>query len=177
MGFAFGTNARVCLNGSSVIAWLFYMESNPSEVEIFAYTHISFIYLQQFSRNSITYAASQTASVDFAAKIVAQPGKEALAQGALQFFIGGGSMLGVGLGGWIQDRWGPVVMYRVSALVVVGGTSIFALTIWIIRAGVGRNIWAFRGRHHVIPQEDVIESRDHSGSDVEMIDQIVKEVE
>lgn len=45
-------------------------------------------------------------------------GKEATGQGFLQFFVGIGSVLGLVLGGYAEDYYGPRVMYRISAGVV-----------------------------------------------------------
>mmetsp|Transcript_26796 Transcript_26796/g.63900 ORF Transcript_26796/g.63900 Transcript_26796/m.63900 type:complete len:432 (+) Transcript_26796:463-1758(+) len=124
--------------------------------------------------HGVTYATSQTASVDFAANMVSQSGSEALAQGALQFFSGGGSVLGVGFGGWMQEKWGPVTMYRGSALVVIIGATILGSTL-NIRTRMGRGVSAIWIRHHAIPQEDQDDEtyRDTSSlSDVEMVDQM-----
>lgn len=107
--------------------------------------------------------------------MVSQSGSEALAQGALQFFIGGGSVLGLGFGGWIQERWGPVAMYRGSAVVVIIGVTVLGSSLKI-RERIRRGMLASRIRHYVIPQEDwdnVTHNQISSLSSVEMVDQMV----
>jgi MFS family permease len=75
--------------------------------------------------HGVTYACSQTATVDFATKLIPESGKEATGQGLLQFFTGVGSVLGLLLGGWMDDVYGPRWMYRVSAIIVSIGSCIF----------------------------------------------------
>lgn len=113
--------------------------------------------------HGVTYAASQTASVDFAANLISEPGKEALGQGVLQFFIGGGSVIGLGVGGWLQEQYGPRVMYRVSALVVLLGAIVLGVTVLGKKGGS-----VFEARHHTLPQEEDVVS-DMENSNVEMV--------
>lgn len=79
--------------------------------------------------HGVTYACSQTAAVDFAAKLIPESGREATGQGLLQFFTGVGSVLGLMLGGWMDDAYGPRWMYRVSAIFVSIGSCIFGGTL------------------------------------------------
>jgi MFS family permease len=75
--------------------------------------------------HGVTYACSQTAAVEFATRLIPEPGKEATGQGLLQFFTGVGSVFGLMLGGWMDDVYGPRWMYRVAAVIVLIGSCVF----------------------------------------------------
>jgi Na+/melibiose symporter-like transporter len=75
--------------------------------------------------HGVTYGCSATAGVDFMSSMV-PPGYEASGQGLLQVFVGTGSILGLLMGGWVEETLGPRIMYRIAATVVLIGSSIFA---------------------------------------------------
>ena len=83
--------------------------------------------------HGITYACSQTASVDTAAKSMPK-GYEATGQSFMYFARGLGSCMGLWLGGKAMDNLGPRIMYRVSSLVTFVGSGIFALVLFWQRA-------------------------------------------
>jgi hypothetical protein len=106
--------------------------------------------------HGVTYACSQSSGVDFASKLIPEPGMEATGQGLLQFFVGAGSAFGLMLGGILEDQYGPHLMYRVFAAIVLVGNAIFAAS--VIRGGrlggKGNEEWKRKMRHQVIPQEE-----------------------
>ena len=107
--------------------------------------------------HGVTYACSQSSGVDFASKLIPEPGMEATGQGLLQFFVGAGSALGLFFGGILEDAYGPNVMYRIFAFVVFVGNAIFAIS--LIRSGrlsddKGKEEWKNKIRHQALPQEE-----------------------
>ena len=80
--------------------------------------------------HGVTYACSKTSAVEFAAKLTPK-GYEASVQGLLSMMLGIGSVVGLSLGGWIEDSLGPVVLYRSYAGIVAVGLAIFYVTIFV----------------------------------------------
>jgi Na+/melibiose symporter-like transporter len=101
--------------------------------------------------HGVTYACSQSAGVDFASKLIPDPGMEASGQGFLQFFVGGGSAVGLLLGGFLEETLGPKEMYRVSSVIVFFGSLVFAVPLIFHRNKGG---WDKRIKHHAVPQDD-----------------------
>jgi predicted MFS family arabinose efflux permease len=89
--------------------------------------HIAYVLILE-PLHGITYACGQTASVDMAAKCMPK-GYEATGQSLISVVRGFGSFLGVWLGGWAMDKWGPRLMYRGSSFVVLVGASVFGLAL------------------------------------------------
>jgi MFS family permease len=89
--------------------------------------------------HGVTYACSQAASVDMAARctrlakasssssLTSESELDATGQGLVSAVRGVGSLVGLSLGGWAMDRLGPRLMYRCSAGFVFVGTVIFAV--------------------------------------------------
>jgi MFS family permease len=84
-------------------------------------------------------------------------GTEATGQGFLQFFVGVGSVLGLEFGGFLQDTLGPRTMYRISALVVMMGCTIFVAVAIPLR----KRLWLAVARHQAIPQTEDIDDDDN----------------
>jgi len=80
--------------------------------------------------HGVTYGCSKLSSVEFAAKITPR-GYEASGQGILSLLIGIGSVVGLSLGGWIEEVHGPVTLYRSYAGIVGFGLLSFYLAIII----------------------------------------------
>jgi hypothetical protein len=78
--------------------------------------------------HGVTYACSKTSSVEFAARI-SPTGYESSSQGLISLIFGLGSVVGVSLGGWIEEALGPEVLYRSYAGIVTIGLVIFYVTI------------------------------------------------
>lgn len=77
--------------------------------------------------HGVTYACSKTASVDFAS--ASSPhGYEVTGQGIMSMLQGFGLILGLVVGGWVEDTFSAVVLYRSYALVVTIGLIIFYMT-------------------------------------------------
>jgi MFS family permease len=76
--------------------------------------------------HGVTYACSQTAVVEYVAERMPR-GAEASGQGIVNFVRGIGSVIGLCLGGVIQDTLGPRVLYRLFAFTITIGMSIFTL--------------------------------------------------
>lgn len=72
----------------------------------------------------VTYGCSKLSSVEFAAKITPK-GYEASGQGILSLLLGIGSVVGLTLGGWIEEIHGPVILYRSYAGIVCIGLLSF----------------------------------------------------
>jgi Na+/melibiose symporter-like transporter len=102
--------------------------------------------------HGVTYACSQSAGVDFASKLIPEPGMEASSQGFLQFFVGAGSAVGLLFGGFMEENFGPKTMYRVSSLVVLIGSLIFVGP--MIQNQSTNKEQSERIRHHALPQEE-----------------------
>lgn len=88
--------------------------------------HIAFVLLLE-PLHGVTYACSQTSSVDFVAQLMPK-GSEASGQGLLGAFKGLGSMAGLFLGGLLEEKLGPRVMYRILASIVTVGMVVFGIT-------------------------------------------------
>jgi MFS family permease len=80
--------------------------------------------------HGVTYACMAMASVELISSLT-PPGYAASGQSALQVLVGTGSVLGLFLGGYLQDELGPRLMYRISAMVVAMGCTLFVLALWI----------------------------------------------
>jgi hypothetical protein len=76
--------------------------------------------------HGVTYACSQTASVDTAARSM-PPGYEATGQSFMYVIRGMGSCIGLWLGGRAMDHLGPRLMYRASAAIALVGSLVFAV--------------------------------------------------
>jgi len=87
--------------------------------------HIAYV-LALEPLHGITYACSQTASVDTAAKSMPK-GYEATGQSLMSMTRGFGSCMGLWLGGKAMDHLGPRLMYRVSSGVCLLGSMVFAM--------------------------------------------------
>ena len=102
--------------------------------------------------HGVTYACSQSAGVDFASKLIPERGMEASGQGFLQFFVGGGSAVGLLLGGFLEEQYGPKEMYRISSIIVLTGSLIFTGPLVINRMRKER--WDQEMHHQPIPQDE-----------------------
>ncbi len=74
--------------------------------------------------HGVTYACTKTSTVDFAERITPK-GYEASGQGMISLILGLGSVVGLVLGGWIENDLGAVVLYRLYAGIVGLGLFIF----------------------------------------------------
>eukprot|EP00594_Rhizosolenia_setigera_P000888 CAMPEP_0178950610 /NCGR_PEP_ID=MMETSP0789-20121207/6751_1 /TAXON_ID=3005 /ORGANISM="Rhizosolenia setigera, Strain CCMP 1694" /LENGTH=643 /DNA_ID=CAMNT_0020631361 /DNA_START=26 /DNA_END=1958 /DNA_ORIENTATION=- len=79
--------------------------------------------------HGITYAFSQTGSVEFASRLM-PVGFEASGQGIMGIFRGLGSFLGLSVGGFIEQNYGSRIMYRGFAILIT-----FAILILYIPQG------------------------------------------
>jgi hypothetical protein len=125
--------------------------------------------------HGVTYACSQMAAVDFVATRMPL-GYESSGQGLVYLFRGMGSVLGLALGGWAEDEWGPRSMYRSSALFVTSGCLVLAGAVQ--RGGPSslsrehqqqqQGHQEFKSQHHVLPQTSYDEDDDlYTGNGVE----------
>ncbi|KAG7357046.1 major facilitator superfamily MFS_1 protein [Nitzschia inconspicua] len=105
--------------------------------------------------HGVTYACSQSAGVDFASKLIPEPGMEASSQGFLQFFVGAGSAVGLLFGGFLEETYGPKQMYRVSSIVVLMGSLMFLGPAFQNRRSTLEQ--DNRVGHHVVPQDDEVD--------------------
>lgn len=99
-------------------------------IRVFGYTlvpkeHMALILLFE-PLHGVTYACSKTAAVEFAARITPE-GREASGQGILSMLLGIGSVVGLSLGGWIEEAFGAKILYRSYALIVTIGLVIFSV--------------------------------------------------
>jgi hypothetical protein len=99
-------------------------------IRIIGYTiipdgHIFWVLLLE-PLHGVTYACSQTAAVEYVGERMPR-GAESSGQGIVNFIRGSGSVIGLCLGGVIQDKLGPRVMYRLFAFTITIGMSIFTL--------------------------------------------------
>ena len=97
-------------------------------IRIIGYTlipegHIVWLFLLE-SLHGVTYACSQAAAVEYVDSRM-PIGKEASGQGIVNLARGTGSVLGLFLGGILQDTYGPRTMYRIFAMTVTTGTLLF----------------------------------------------------
>jgi hypothetical protein len=70
--------------------------------------------------HGVSYALSQIGCVDYISSIVPE-GYEASGQGLLVLFRGSGAVLGLLLGGWAEEKFGPKVLYSGLASIVLIG--------------------------------------------------------
>lgn len=77
--------------------------------------------------HGITYGCAATSSVDYMARL-APKGYESTAQGLLSGLRGIGSIVGLSLGGWVDDAYGPKILYRTYASIVAIGLGLFLFT-------------------------------------------------
>lgn len=77
--------------------------------------------------HGVTYACSKTASVDFASSS-SPTGFESTGQGIMSTFQGLGIIIGLSLGGLIEDSFSAAILYRSYALVVGLGLVIFHMS-------------------------------------------------
>ena len=75
--------------------------------------------------HGVTFACATTAGVEVLSQLTPR-GSEGTAQSLLQLFVGTGAVLGLLFGGWAVEALGPRMMYRMAALVVLLGSSLFA---------------------------------------------------
>jgi hypothetical protein len=129
--------------------------------------------------HGVTYACSQMAAVDFVARRMPF-GYEASGQGLVYLFRGMGSVLGLALGGWAEDHWGPRSMYRSSALFVTCGCLVLLAVVAVPRGGLSsissrerhqqqqQGHQEFKAQHHILPETSYGEHDDtDTGNDVE----------
>jgi len=88
---------------------------------VFGYTliprnHIALVLLLE-PLHGVTYAFSQLSVVEFFARHT-PPGYEARGQGILSLVRGLASFIGLSVGGWSEQTYGPVIMYRGFATAV-----------------------------------------------------------
>jgi MFS family permease len=88
--------------------------------------------------HGVTYACSQTAVVDFVARHM-PVGAEATGQGLIYMFRGGGAILGLWIGGWVQGTLGARVLYRAAAVVVASGCGALWIAYRMLRENEERN--------------------------------------
>lgn len=85
---------------------------------------ISILFLEPL--HGVTYAFSQTSAVEFIDKFM-PPGSEARGQGIMNIFRGAGAFVGLSLGGWAEQTFGPRIMYRGFAIAVFVALSQFSV--------------------------------------------------
>ena len=78
--------------------------------------HIAWVLLLE-PLHGITYGFSKTSGVEFVAKFM-PTGYEAQGQGIISMFSSIGSFVGLLLGGWAEQTFGPRAMYRGFAAIV-----------------------------------------------------------
>ena len=103
-------------------------------VRVVGYTFIpeGYILLVLFLEplHGITYACSKTSAVEFAARLTHQDdGHESSAQGFVSLLLGLGTVVGLVGGGYIEDRYGPVRLYRAYAGIVALGLCVLSVTL------------------------------------------------
>jgi hypothetical protein len=87
--------------------------------------------------HGVTYACMATAGVEIVVTLqrgsssptTTAQGAPSTGQSALQVLTGIGSISGLVVGGWLQETLGPRIMYRVAALVVSIGASVFTMAL------------------------------------------------
>ena len=77
--------------------------------------------------HGITYGAAATSNVEYMAQLTPK-GYEATSQGLLSGLRGIGSIVGLSLGGWIDDAFGAKVLHRLYATIVAIGLVFFLFT-------------------------------------------------
>jgi hypothetical protein len=99
--------------------------------------------------HGVTFACATTAGVDFVSGCL-PPGYDASGQGLLQLVTGVGSVLGLLGGGWVEEEWGPRVMYRIAAVVVLVGNSGFAIALLRQQQQHGSSSSSSSNRHKLL---------------------------
>jgi MFS family permease len=130
--------------------------------------HIVYVLLLE-PMHGVTYACSQAASVDMAARCTilakaaaASPSSsskselDATGQGLVSAVRGVGSLFGLSVGGWAMDKLGPRLMYRCSAGLVLAGTAVFAVASYFCSPMKNNNSITAQP----LPQEDPDNSND-----------------
>jgi MFS family permease len=74
--------------------------------------------------HGLTYACAKTASVEFASKLT-PTGYESTGMGIISVLGCIGTIIGLSMGGWIEDTYSAVILYRSYALIVAFGLVIF----------------------------------------------------
>jgi Na+/melibiose symporter-like transporter len=80
--------------------------------------------------HGVTYACSKTATVQMASEITPE-GYEASFQGIISMITSFGSVLGVCLGGWLEEHYSDILLYRLYAFVVLLGLVAYHASIAI----------------------------------------------
>jgi Na+/melibiose symporter-like transporter len=88
--------------------------------------------------HGVTYACSKTATVQMASEITPE-GYEASIQGIISMITSFGSVLGVCLGGWIEDHYSDILLYRLYALVVFVGLIAYYASIAVTKIATTSN--------------------------------------
>jgi MFS family permease len=120
--------------------------------------HIVYVLLLE-PMHGVTYACSQAASVDMAARCTrlakvassasSKSELDATGQGLVSTVRGVGSLFGLSAGGWAMDKLGPRLMYRSSAGLVSIGTVVFAVASYFCSPMNNTNM-----RAQPLPQND-----------------------
>jgi len=84
--------------------------------------------LQRASMDASSTSSSYSSSSS--KETVTRSSNSSAGQSALQVLIGNGSISGLLAGGWLQETFGPRIMYRVSAFVVATGASLFTIALF-----------------------------------------------
>ena len=83
--------------------------------------------------HGITYSCAKTAAVHFVQEVT-PPGLEASAQGLMGTLqMGIGATLGTGVGGVVEDVYGPRMLYRGAAALVLAALSFYCLLLFVCR--------------------------------------------
>ena len=114
--------------------------------------HIAYV-LALEPLHGVTFACSQASGVEFVAKLLPE-GYEASGQGLVSLFRGIGSVIGLGVGGYVSSTFGPRTMYRSSACFVSLGMVIYAAAIGMYPVVT----------HQSVPQTDDKTDIDEEGS-------------
>jgi hypothetical protein len=103
--------------------------------------------------HGVTFACAQTSTVHFVASSPHVPkGSEATGQGLLGVFKGLGSVIGLLLGGVLEESVGPRIMYRIFAAIVTVGIAVLAVgRCW---ASGSNAFCTTTPRHAVLPQSE-----------------------
>ena len=110
------------------VGWLLLLANAAYLVRIIGYTLIPqgqtwlVFLLEPF--NGFTYAGAQWSAVEFVNQNMPE-GYQASGQGIVNLIRGMGSVIGLYLGGVMQDAYGPRVMYRIFATIVSIGVALF----------------------------------------------------
>ena len=111
------------------VGWMLLLANGAFFIRIVGYTLIPqgqswwVFFLEPL--HGLTYAGSQSAAVEYVNQHM-PAGKEASGQGIILLVRGSGGVLGLWLGGVLEDSLGPRTMYRIFATVTVLGMTVFA---------------------------------------------------